>query len=86
MSKYKEHSKNNFIILAMAFGKVRALIRPLGTFSHAKAHGRRPIKSAFSRLFLQMGEGAQRVRSFKETAGMRALEATQNHHAFEAVN
>jgi hypothetical protein len=38
----------------------QALIRPLATFSHARARAKGRIL-AFSRLFLQMGEGAQRA-------------------------
>jgi hypothetical protein len=47
----------------MAFGIAKKMPSSglSATFSHAKAHGRRLMGLAFSRLFLQMGEGARRA-------------------------
>ena len=60
-----------------------------GPLSHAKMHGRRPILSAFSRLLLQMGEGARRADEGSSIpyaialpqGGGRLSECTDNHSA-----
>ncbi len=47
-------------VLVLLFVSSKSPHPPVGTFSHAKAHGRRRIAFAFSRWFLPRGEGGQR--------------------------